>query len=321
MRVIRDNGKRFFDGLPGHVQITHLVRGFRETHGTLEFLSELFGGFHRIAQLFQLCAVFVQTDGPLEVLERGCVLFLAERIFGLQPQLLYLFVDFLPLYFFLQVAQQVRSLAVVPVDFQDLHHLPFGAMQIVALDELRGFLEIAVNHLLLQLALQLAQVEGELFRRGIAFVAVFGQCAIDNRLKLRRIGSQKIFQRRRRLMNDLQQRGRGTLAFEGQRVGEQLIQHHAGRENVGAGIDLSPVHLLRRHIADAADNLAGAGDVLVAEVGDAKIDDLYATAGAHHDVGRLDVAVHDPARVRIVQTLADGNHQFDFFHDAELPAR
>ena len=143
---------------------------------------------------------------------------------------------------------------------------------------------------------------------------------MNNRLELRRIASEKILERWRRFVDDLQERGSCALTFEGQHKGEQLKQHDPGRKNISPSINLSAIYLFRRHVADAANNLARASNILVAEMGDAKINDLHTATLTNHDVGGLDVTVYYPAMVGIAQTAADLNHQIDPLYVAELTA-
>ena len=58
--------------------------------------------------------------------------------------------------------------------------------------------------------------------------------------------------RRRRVADDLVDDGEVVVAVEGALVGEQLVEHHAGREQVGARVDLLALHLLGRHVLERA---------------------------------------------------------------------
>ena len=93
---------------------------------------------------------------------------------------------------------------------------------------------------------------------------------------------------------------------------EQLVQHDPGRVDVAALVG-APLGLLGRHVVRRAGRdrrAARAGDRLGhAEVGQDQL--LVALAavvggnGLEHDVGRLQVAVDDPERVRDLETLGD----------------
>ena len=112
-------------------------------------------------------------------------------------------------------------------------------------------------------------------------------------------------------MDDLQQGCSCTLPFEWQRIGEQLVEHHSGGENVGSGVDGLTVHLFRRHVAEAPDQLAGTSNGLVSDVGNSEVDDLDAATLEHHDVARFDIAMNDPGVVSVSQTLTDIANEID----------
>ena len=94
------------------------------------------------------------------------------------------------------------------------------------------------------------------------------------------------------------------VAKEQQQAGEQLVQQAAGRVQVAAGIDPLAPGLLRRQVLGGTDDLRGLrhGGLGVADrPGDAEVHHLdLAIAGQHHVAG-LDVAVHDPVAVAVVQ--------------------
>ncbi len=82
-------------------------------------------------------------------------------------------------------------------------------------------------------------------------------------------------------------------------AGQQLVQDHARRVDVGAPVDKAAAQqLLGRHVAELAK-----ADVRVAVGGaqgaasDAEVDDLHLALKAKHDVGRRDVAVYQRQRL------------------------
>ena len=107
-------------------------------------------------------------------------------------------------------------------------------------------------------------------------------------------------------MNDLQE----LFAKERFAAREQLVEHHAHRPDVRAGIDFSgAAGLLRRHVVGGAERGAGAGrDTGVGhlELGDAEVenlDQIAAVAGVGHEqVLGLEIAVNDRRLVRDGQT-------------------
>jgi hypothetical protein len=147
----------------------------------------------------------------------------------------------------------------------------------------------------------------------------FGRVARDGRHARARL-------RRLHLADDLQhleeiQRCE-VLAPERTLSDEQFVEHHA------QGIDVCPrieafagqPRLFGTHVFGRADELAGAGAQRVVELcaverlGHAEVDDLghrLAVRLGHQDVRRLEVAVDDRLLVRVLDTLADMDEQFE----------
>ena len=96
---------------------------------------------------------------------------------------------------------------------------------------------------------------------------------------------------------------------EGRRPGQQVEQHGAHGVDVGAGIDLvAAERLLRAHIQRRADDVAGLGDVGrgLEVLHDPEIHQQRpAGAGLDHDVLRLEIAMHQPVLVGLLQGLED----------------
>ena len=90
-----------------------------------------------------------------------------------------------------------------------------------------------------------------------------------------------------------------------------LVEHQRQRVDVGLGTGGAALGLLGRHVGEGADDVAGRGQRgAVGEVGDAEVHQLrprlpFALALGHLHVLRLDVAVDDPARVGMVEGLAE----------------
>ena len=64
------------------------------------------------------------------------------------------------------------------------------------------------------------------------------------------------------------------LALEGFYAGEQLIEQHADRENIGAYIDLFSTPLFRRHIVRRAEYFTAQGHIGILNFRDAEIHHL-----------------------------------------------
>jgi hypothetical protein len=88
-----------------------------------------------------------------------------------------------------------------------------------------------------------------------------------------------------------------------------LVQHRAEREDIGSRDDLLAEHLLGRHISRAPSLhvvVLGALDVApLDELRDAPVEDVHLAELAANDIVRLEIAVHDTARVRIGDGQAD----------------
>ena len=110
--------------------------------------------------------------------------------------------------------------------------------------------------------------------------------------------------RRRVLGEDLVHQLVGGRAAEGPRAGEHVVHHAAEREHVGAEIDLlAAADLLGRHVGGRADarDLRG---VRARELRGAEVRHLDVEIRPQHDVGGLDVAVHDADGVGVLERLA-----------------
>ena len=118
--------------------------------------------------------------------------------------------------------------------------------------------------------------------------------------------------RRRHLVQDpIDDFGR-RRTLERHTSGQQLEQNHAEREQIDAVIDRSPKRLLWSHIRDRPDDHSRhrhlrRGHFLRCHVrnefGEAEVEDLDEAALGAHQVCALDVAMDDPARMRLLQGI------------------
>ena len=134
-------------------------------------------------------------------------------------------------------------------------------------------------------------------------------------------------------------------AVEGLAAGEQLVEHAAEREDVGALIAGVAVELLRRHVLNGAGHPTRGGRPRVAHIVDEMVAVIDASpvgraapvraatpksssftcaalerarAADEHDVARLQVAVHDPGAVGAVHRRADLNGDVERLVHREL---
>ena len=97
--------------------------------------------------------------------------------------------------------------------------------------------------------------------------------------------------------------GERVLAVVGQLAGEDLVEHHAQRVEVGAAVDLLPAGLLRAHVAGGADGEADLGElgIVLDRLGDAEVREHRGAVGAEQDIGRLHVSMHQALGVRVAE--------------------
>ncbi len=119
----------------------------------------------------------------------------------------------------------------------------------------------------------------------------------------------EVSHRDRRVHGDRRQQGHQVVLEEGQAPRTHAVEHDAEAVQVAAGVDVAEaLGLLRGHVGRRAQNVAGLRQmhVLLRQAGQAEVDDLDpAAAGFEPDVGGLDVAVDQSARVRRRQARRD----------------
>ena len=96
---------------------------------------------------------------------------------------------------------------------------------------------------------------------------------------------------------------------------EHLVQRHAERVEIAAGVDrtIHPPGLLRRHIGErTGDRLGRPGPLALSRKPRCKAETCkpdFTAIGIHQDVGRLDIPVHEPALVDFGQRRRDADSE------------
>ncbi len=98
----------------------------------------------------------------------------------------------------------------------------------------------------------------------------------------------------------------GGVRLEGQRAGQQPVEHDADRVQIGPAIDFVAEHLLGRHVGRRAHHEPVVRQVFgAADAGDAEVHDLDAAVLGDHHVRRLHVAMDDAGAMRVLERGED----------------
>jgi hypothetical protein len=178
-----------------------------------------------------------------------------------------------------------------------------------------------------RLGLELFQIGTDVGRALIALEGVLLQRSGDHPGELRRYLYSQLGDRVGRVSQDRRDGvGRG-LTLERARPRRHLVENDPKREEIRSVIRGPALDLLRRHVGHRAHHLtvlgqrlggrlvAALGVELRAQLGEPEIEDLDVAVGRHHDVGRLEIAMDDAARMRgdqrVDHRLSNSHQLFD----------
>ena len=126
---------------------------------------------------------------------------------------------------------------------------------------------------------------------------------------------------RRFLFHHRAENGGKRIALERQGPGEHFIKHHGQRPQIGFYARGFAEGLLGRHVSGRSQR--GAGDSQIGRAlhfGQTEIDNAGRSLVAEQNIGRLDIAVNDSARVRRAQPGGNFHRDPERFRDRHRPA-
>ena len=158
-------------------------------------------------------------------------------------------------------------------------------------------------------------------RRLHALVRVLRKTALDQAVEQRR--ARRLDRGNRRRLRRHDRRDERRPARRGERFAPRrhFVQHRSESEDVGAGVDFLSFELFRGHVLDRTEDRSLLGQarlggrrrippgVYEAELGpellrEPEVQKLHPRPG-QHDVGRLQVSMHDPLPVGLVERVGD----------------
>ena len=172
------------------------------------------------------------------------------------------------------------------------------------------------------LALEPQQVRLELGRALVAQAAVLLERLLEDPVELRGKRGVRLRDRGRVAVQDRLEHDGGGLTLERQHARRHLVEHRPEREQIRPRVRELPARLLRRHVRHRPHRRARArqllrlhrrrrlrvlapGGLRPLDLRETEVQDLRLPARRHEDVGGLQVAVHDPLRVRRLERVRD----------------
>ena len=152
------------------------------------------------------------------------------------------------------------------------------------------------------------QILGHVGTQAITGVQILLERARDDLVGLFRNVRVELCHHNRFGVDDLVDQRRRIRPAERQAAGEQLVEHHAQGIQVSLVIQCIALDLLRAHVGRRAQTIDEGRidvDVLANVECQAEIHQLDLVFLGKHDIGRLDVAVHDAAPMRVIERHRD----------------
>jgi hypothetical protein len=170
-------------------------------------------------------------------------------------------------------------------------------------------------------------------RRGEPPRGLLLEAAAQDGVDLRRDELVLLVGARRRVAEDRRNHLGGRLAAERTAAGRHLVEHHAEREEIGAGIGRQHAQLFGRHVGKGADRQSllgegglgmeahGVGGLVLAELGETEVEDLHPAVAVDHDVAGFEIAMLDPLGVRRSQGIGERHGDPQEFPERHAPRR
>ena len=150
------------------------------------------------------------------------------------------------------------------------------------------------------------EVLRELLHGRVAGGRLLGQGLEDDLLQSGGRVGLGFLQRRRLPVEDGVDHGLVVVALERELTGEHFVEDDPERPDVGPAVDLISPGLLRRHVGDRPERRPAPRQRQTApELGQTEVHDLGPALRGDHDVGALDVPVHDTFLMGHLQTLGN----------------
>jgi hypothetical protein len=127
--------------------------------------------------------------------------------------------------------------------------------------------------------------------------------------------------RRRVVLDDSHHHSGRRVAVERLAPRHELVQHHTRGEHIGTAIDLAAGHLLGSHVRRAPQHVARVRHRRSSDLGNTEVQQLDRAVVHHPDVRGLDVAVHDPLLVGVMQAGAQLREHVQVLHQRERRRR